>query len=197
MGQMFDQSRDQMHNWRLGNPRTLRDYVDRSNRQTTSWGKVKHTGERFSSYGWDDLRAMIEPPSCRQYKPGDCLASRPLNWDEIFDKHDDDENWVDPGAPSGGRSRPRDGNDIDNGEGEEDMQGGVKGTGKDNRTKHWEGTGKGKRKGKVTAMDKGKRMGNSKGKGIVKPTPGGDDISCAVALRLEKELCEADFNMEG
>jgi len=197
MGQMFDKSRDQMHNSRLGNPRTLRDYVDRSNRQTTSWGKVKHTSERFSSYGCDDLRAMIEPPSCGQYKPGDCLASRPLNWDEIFDKHDDDENWVDPGAPSGGRSRPRDGNDIDNGEGEEDMQGGVKGTGKDNRTKDRKGTGKGKRKGKVTAMDEGKRMGNSKGKGIVKPTPGGDDISCAVALRLEKELCEADFNMEG
>jgi len=37
---------------------------------------------------------------------------------------------VDPGAPSGARSRPGNGNDNDDGEGEEDTQGGEKGTGK-------------------------------------------------------------------
>jgi hypothetical protein len=156
MGQMFDKTRDQMNNWRWDNPRAFGDQVDRSNPQTTSSGKVKRTGERFSWYGSDDLRAKIEPPSCRQYKPGDFLAVRPLNWDEIIDEDDDDENWADPGAPSGGRSRPGDDNDNDDGEGEEDTQGGEKGTGKGKGTK--DGKGKGKGKGK----------GNSKGKGIVK-----------------------------
>jgi hypothetical protein len=74
MGQMFDKTRDQMNNWRWDNPRAIGDEVDRSNPQTTSSGKVKHTSERFSWYGSHDLRAKIEPPSCRQYKPGDCLA---------------------------------------------------------------------------------------------------------------------------
>jgi hypothetical protein len=49
MGQMFD----------------FGDQVDRSNPQTTSSGKVKRTSERFSWHGSDDLRATIEPPSCR------------------------------------------------------------------------------------------------------------------------------------
>jgi len=48
---------------------------------------------------------------------------------------------------------------------------------------------KGKGKGK------GKRNGN--GKGIVKRTPGGDDISHAVALQLQKERYEADSGTEG
>jgi hypothetical protein len=154
MGQMFDKTRDQMNNWRWDNPRAFGDQVDRSNPQTTSSGKVKRTGERFSWYGSDDLRAKIEPPSCRQYKPGDFLAVRPLNWDEIIDEDDDDENWADPGAPSGGRSRPGDDNDNDDGEGEEDTQGGEKGTGKGKGTKDGKGKGKGKGKGN--------------GKGIVK-----------------------------
>ena len=132
------------------------DRVDRSNLQTTSSGKVKRTGAQFSWYGSDDFRVKIEPPSCRQYKPGDFLAVRPLNWDDIIDKDDDDKNWADPGALSVGRSRPEDGNDNDNGEGEEDMQGGEKGTGNGTGTK--DGKGKGKGKGK----------GNGKGKGIVK-----------------------------
>jgi hypothetical protein len=67
MGQMFDKTHDQMNNWRWDNPWCFRDQVDRSNPQTTSSGKVKRTGERFSWYGSDDLRAKIEPPSCRQY----------------------------------------------------------------------------------------------------------------------------------
>jgi hypothetical protein len=168
---MFDKTRDQMNNWRWENPHPFGDQVDRSNPQRTSLGKVKHTGERFSWYGSDDLRAKIEPPSCRQYKPGDCLAVRPLIWDDIVDEDDDDENWADPGAPSDGRSRPGDGSDNDNGEGEEDTQGGEKGTGKGKETKDVKGKGK------------GKGNGNGKGKGIVTRTPGGDDIPRAVALQ--------------
>jgi hypothetical protein len=59
---MFDKTRDQMNNWRLDNPCAFGDQVDRSNPQTTSLGMVKPTGERFTCYGSDDLRAMIEPP---------------------------------------------------------------------------------------------------------------------------------------
>ena len=145
-----------MNNWRWDNQHAFGDQVDRSNPQTASSGKVKRTGERFSWYGSDDLSAKIEPPSCRQYKPGYFLASRPLNSDEIIDEDDDNENWADPGAPSGVRSRPGNDNDNDNGEGEEDTQGGEKGTGKGKGTKDGKGKGKGKRKG------------NGKGKGIVK-----------------------------
>jgi len=71
------------------------------------------------------------------------------------------------------------------------------------KTRKEKGTldGKGKRKGKAKengkAMEKGKGKGNSKGKGIVKQTPGGDDISRAVALQLQKEMYEADSDMEG
>jgi len=185
MGQIFDKTHDQMNNWRWDNPHAFGDQVDRSNTQTTSSGKVKRTGERFSWYGSDDLRAKIALPSCRQYKPGNFLAVRPLDWDEIIDADDDDENWADPGVPSGGRSHPGDGNDNDNGEGEEDTQGGGKGTGK----------GKGTKDGKGIGMGKGK--GNGKGKGIVKQTAGGDDISRAIALQLQKQRYEADSSMEG
>jgi len=184
MGQMFDKTRDQMNDWRWDNPHAFGDQVDCSNPQTTSLGMVIPTGERFSWYGRDDLRAKIEPPSCRQYKPGDFLAVRPLNWDEIIDEDDDDENWADPTMPSSGWSRPGDGNDNDNGKGEEDMQGGENGTGKGKGTKDGKGKGKGKEKG------------NAKGKGIVKQTPTGDDISRAVALPLQKEKYEADSGME-
>jgi len=149
MGQMFDKTRDQMNNWRWDNHNAFGDQVDRSNPQTTSSGKVKRTGERFSWYGSDDPRAKIEPPSCRQYKPGDFLGIRPLNWDEIIDEDDDDDNWADSGAPSGGRSRPSDGNDNDDSEGEEDTQGGEKGTGK----------------GKVQRMGRGKGSGRQPRKG--------------------------------
>jgi len=155
MGQIFDKTRDQMNNWRWDNPRAYKDQVNRSNPQRTSSGKVQRTGEHFSWYGSDDVRAKIEPPSCRQYKPGDFLAVRPLNLDEMIYLDDDDENWVDPGALSSGRSRPGDDNDTDNGEGEEDTHGGEKGSGKGKGTKDGKGTGKWKRKG------------NGSGKGIV------------------------------
>jgi hypothetical protein len=85
MGQIFDNTRDQMNNWSWDNRRTFQDKVDRSNLQTTSLGMVNRTGERFSWYGRDDLRAKIEPPRCPLYKTGDILAIRPLKWDEIID----------------------------------------------------------------------------------------------------------------
>ena len=92
MGRMIDKTRDQMNNWRWDNPHAFGDEVDRSNPQTTCSGKVNLTGERFSWYGSDDIRAKIEPPSCRQYKPGDYLSIRPLHWDGIIDEDDDVEN---------------------------------------------------------------------------------------------------------
>ena len=61
MGQMFEKTRAQMNNWRWDNPLAFGDHVDRSNPQTTSSGKVKRTGKRFSWYSSDDLRAKIEP----------------------------------------------------------------------------------------------------------------------------------------
>jgi len=185
MGPMFDKTHDHMNNWRWDNPRAFGVQINRSNLKKTSSGKVKRTGERFSWYGSNDPRAKIEPPSCQQYESGDFLAVRPLNWDEIIDDDDDDENWADPRAPSGGRSRPGDDNHNDDGEGEEDMQGSEKGTGKGKGTKHGKGKGKGKGKG------------NGKGKGIVKQTPAGGDISRAVALQLQKEMSEADLDTEG
>jgi len=120
------------------------------------------------------MSAMIELPSCRQYKPGDFLAGRLLNWDGIIDENDDDENWADPIVQSGGRSRPGDANNNDDGKGEEDTQGGENGT----------GNGKGTQDGKGKGQGKGK--GNGKGKGVVKRTPGGDDISRAVVLQLQQ-----------
>jgi hypothetical protein len=98
---MFDKTRDQRNKWRWDNPLAIGDQVDCSNLQTTSWGKVKRSSGRFFLYVSDDLTAKIEPPSCRQYMPGDFLAVRPLNSDEIIDKDNDYENWVNPGGPSG------------------------------------------------------------------------------------------------
>jgi len=48
---------------------------------------------------------------------------------------DDDEKWEDPGVPSGGKSHPRGGNDIDDVDNQEDMQGGDKATRKEIGTK--------------------------------------------------------------
>jgi len=80
-----------MNNWRWDNPHAFAYHIDRSNPQTTSSGKVEHTGERFSWHCCDDLRAKIEQPSCWQYKPGDFLAVRLLNRDEIIEEDDDDD----------------------------------------------------------------------------------------------------------
>jgi len=43
----------------------------------------------------------------------------------------------------------------------------------------------------------GKGKGNGTGKGIVKQTPGKDDISCTAAVQLLKEMYEADSYTEG
>ena len=193
IGQIFDKTHDQMNIGRWDNPSAFGDQVDCSNPQTTSSGNVQRTGQRFSWYRSDELRANIDPASCRQYKPGDFLAIRPLNWGEIIDQDDDNDNSVDPGLPSGGRRRPSDGNDNDNSEGEEDTQSGEKGTGKGKSTRDRKGKGK----GKATEEGKGKRKGNGKGKGIVEQTPRGDDISCAVAVQLQKGMYDADSDTEG
>jgi hypothetical protein len=110
-----------MNDWRRDNPRAFGQQVNCSHPEITSVWKVKRTVERFSWYGSDDLMAKIEPPSCREYKPGDFLAIRPLSWDEIIDKGDDDENLADSGGPSSEKSRPGDGNNNDDSEGVEDM----------------------------------------------------------------------------
>jgi len=186
-----------MHNWRWDNPCPFADQVDRSNLQTPSSGNFKLTGERFSWYSSDDLRAKIEQPSCRQSKPGNLLAVRPVNWAEIIDKHDDNENWSDPGAPRGGRSRPGDATDNDDGGGEEVTQGQENRTGNEKGTKDVKGNRKGKGKAKWKVMEEGKGKGNGKGNGILKQIPGEDDISRAVAFQLQQEMYEADSDMEG
>jgi hypothetical protein len=138
MGQLFHKTHHHMNNWKCDNPHALGDQVYHSDPQKTRLGIVKRTGECFSSYGRDDLRAKIEPPSCRQYKPGDVLAVRPLDCDKIIDQNDDDENWADPGALSGGRSNPSDGNENDDGEGEELGKGTVQRMGRGNgRGRQW------------------------------------------------------------
>jgi len=75
------------------------------------------------------------------------------------------------------------------------MKGSMDGKGKGKATEDWKG--KGKEKGKGMEEGKGKGKGNSKGIVIQKQTPGGDDISRAVALKLQKEMYEADSDMEG
>jgi hypothetical protein len=130
------------------------------------------------------MLAKIEPPSCWQYKPCDFLAVGPLNWDEIIDEDDVDENWADPGPPIGGRSNPSNGIENDHSNGDEDRKGGQNGTRKGKGKKDGQGTGK----GKATKEWKGQGKGNGKGKDIVKQTQGGDDISCPIAVQLQMEM---------
>jgi hypothetical protein len=102
------------------NHRAFRNQVDRSNPQTPSSGTIIGTGEHFTWYRSDDLRAKIALRSCRQYKLGHFVASRTLHWDEIIDEDNDDRNRQDTGAPSGRMTRPSDGNDHEVGQSEED-----------------------------------------------------------------------------
>jgi len=78
MGQMFDKTCNQMNNWRWDNPHVFGDQVYHSNTQTTHSVNAQCTGERFSLYGINDLRAKIELQRCQQYQPGDFLAVRHL-----------------------------------------------------------------------------------------------------------------------
>jgi len=86
---------------------------------------------------------------------------------------DDDENWVDPGGPSGGRSRHTEGNVNDKGENMEDTPGGEKWHGKGNGAKDSRGDGKvtedgkGKGKGEWKATEKGTERGRETVKGNV------------------------------
>jgi len=158
-----------MNNWMWDNLHEFGNRVDRSNPQTTSWCTVENTGELFSWYGSDHLRGMIEPPSCWQCKPLDFQAIRQLNWDAIIDEDFDDDNWADPGAPNRGMCHPGVGNENDDSESEEAMQGGENETGKGKGTKDGKGKGKvtedGKGKGKVT--EDGKGRGNGRGREMV------------------------------
>jgi len=188
---MFGKTRDHINNWKWNNPRAFRGQVDGSNPQTTCSGNIEHSVECFCWYSSDDLRETIQPPSRREYKPGSSLAVRLMHWDKIINKDDDVANCAGPGAPRSGSSLPGDGNYINDGEGEEDLQDGVKGPGK----------GKGRKDGIENGMGKeteeGKGKGNGTVNGIVKLTTGGDDISRAIALQLKKEIYEADTDKEG
>jgi hypothetical protein len=64
-----------------------------------------------------------------------------MKWDEILDKDDDDDYWVDPAAPTGGRRHRGDGNDNVDGESEEHTHGSEKRTGKGKgaRDEKWKG----------------------------------------------------------
>jgi hypothetical protein len=94
----------------------------------------------------------------------------------------------------GRRCRAGDVNDIERSDGEEDTQGAEKGTEKGNRSK--DGKGQGRMTVDRNGNGKGKGMGDGIRNGIVKQTPGGDDISCAIALQLQKAMYEADCNSE-
>jgi hypothetical protein len=96
-------------------------------------------------YGSHGLRAKIEPPSSREYKPADFLGVRPLNWDEIINENQDGENWAHPGALSIEWGSPGNDNQNDNGASEEVLEGSVTRTGRGKGTEA--GKGKGKRKG--------------------------------------------------
>ena len=133
-GQMINKDCNQINSWGWDSPRAVRDQVDRSDPQTTSSGKVNRTRVHFSLYGCDDLRGEMQSPKCQHYKRGDFLAVRPLTCDEIIHEDDDDEHWVNPRAPSGGRSHLGDGIDNDHSAGEKDMQGSEKGTGNGKET---------------------------------------------------------------
>jgi len=130
---------------------------------------------------------MIEPPTCRQYEPGDFLAVRPLNWDEMIDEDDDDENWADSGAPSGARSCPGDDNDNDDDEGEEDTQGGETRTGKRKGPKHGRGNGRRLRMGRGTVRGRGRET--VKGK-VLLNKPQGEVISLVPLLCSCRRICQ-------
>jgi len=101
------------------------------------------------------------------------------------------------------RRHPGEGNDNDNSEGDEDMLGGENRTRKGKRKQDGMGKGKvkgkwkGKWKGKATEKGKGKGKEYSNGKGIFEQTPGGDDISHAGALQLQKRMCLAESDTKG
>jgi len=190
MGQMFHKTRNHRNNLWWDNPSAFTDDVDRSNLETTSVGKVELTCERLSSYGSDDRKAKIEPPSHRQYKPGNVPAVRPLNRDEILVTNDDDGTWANPWAPSGGRSRPADGNDSD------DSKGGTRrgvvrqgpGTGQTQQMRPGRRCGKGWRRGRQLGTGRGRGRETVKGK-VLLNKPQGEMISLMPLLCSCRRQC--------
>jgi len=89
-----------MFNWKWENLGFFGDKVNRSNLLTTSSGLVQRSAKRFSCYGSDYLRVWFQRPRCRQYKPGNQLRERLLNWHEKIIEDDDDGYRTDPAAPS-------------------------------------------------------------------------------------------------
>jgi hypothetical protein len=78
--------------------------------------------------GSNATRAKRYLPTCKPYKPGDCLVFRPLNSAEIIEKNDGELHCVVLVAPSSGGHCSCNGNDNDSGEGGVIMQCGVRGT---------------------------------------------------------------------
>jgi len=64
MGQTFDETCNQMKDWKWNNPHPFGDQVDGFEPQRTSWGMDEWICDWFSWYGSDDLGAKIELPSC-------------------------------------------------------------------------------------------------------------------------------------
>lgn len=114
---MFDKTHNQINSCGWDKSCALGDEVDHTILGTTRPWKDYWTGEHFSGYCRDKLRVRSELPCCGQYKPGNLLVIGPLNQIEIIDDDDNHESLAVPGAPSGGGSRPGDGNDNDNNEG--------------------------------------------------------------------------------
>jgi hypothetical protein len=60
MGQLFDNTRDHLKQWRKKSPRVFGEHIDRSNPETISLGMVKRTGKWVSRYVSDHLWTKIE-----------------------------------------------------------------------------------------------------------------------------------------
>jgi hypothetical protein len=123
---------------------------------------------------------MIEPASCHQYKATDVLAFRPLKWDETIDGDDDYENRTNPGEPICWSSRPSNRNDSDISEGEEYTLSGENGIRQGNGTQNGKGNRTAIEDREGTEMGTGNGKGYSKGKVIIKQTPG--EIICLMLL---------------
>ena len=105
----------------------------------------------------------------------------------IIDEDDDDENWADPGAPSGGRSCPGDGNENDDGKGEDDMQGCGKGQGQGREQR----IGKGRGRQPRTERGKGRVRGRETVKGkVLLNSPQGEMISLMPLLCSSRRKCQ-------
>jgi len=66
MQQMFDKTSSEMNNWRWVNAHTFGDQVNHSNVWATSLRMVEWTGQHYSRYSSDDIRALIEPACCQK-----------------------------------------------------------------------------------------------------------------------------------